>query len=99
MSEARHTIRLPDGSRVEVTGDKYEVHLAKPIVVHRKHWIRSFLAKEEVRRTYFPSESDPIGSALEQAFRSVPQIIYGDDDDGPRHYDSNGYCDNPARGY
>jgi len=77
----RHTIHLPDGTRVEVVGDRYEVHLAAPIVVHRKHWIRSFTAAEEVRRTYVETACDPVTKAIEAAFRTVPQIIYGDSDD------------------
>lgn len=99
MISERHTIHMPDGTRIEVIGDRYEVRLAKPIVVHRRKWIRGFTANEEVRRTMDSTTADPVAKALEFAFRAVPQVIHTDDDDGPRHYDSNGYCDNPGRGY
>lgn len=96
----KHTIHLPDGSRVEVTGDKYEIHLAKPIVVHRKQWIRWFSPADEVSRTILAIGVDkPIRSALEVAFKAVPQVVHSEDDDRPWHYDSQGYCDNPGRGY
>ena len=99
MTGERHTIHMPDGTRVDVVGNRYEVHLTKPIVVQRKSWVRGFSANEEVRRTLDTTAADPIAKALEFAFRAVPQVVHSDDDDGPRHYDSNGYCDNPGRGY
>lgn len=99
MTRERHTIHMPDGTRVEVVGDRYEVHLAKPIIVHRRKWICGLTTNEEVRRTLDTTAVDPIAKALETAFRAVLQVVHSDDDDRPRHYDSNGYCDNPGRGY
>lgn len=80
MPSERHTVYLPDGSRVEVTRDRYEVHLAKPLVFHRKHWIIPFRSDEEVRRTVWPGDFDPFTKALEAAFKTVQQVIYRDGD-------------------
>ena len=77
MGEARHTVHMPDGTRIEVFGDRYEVHLAKPIVVHRKHWVISLTASEEVRRTMLLAPNE-IEKAIECAFKTIPQIIYPD---------------------
>lgn len=77
----RHTIHLPDGNRVEVTGDRYEIHLSGPIVVYRKHWVGSFTAAQEVERTIDYGPPRQVKDALEAAFKTIPQVIYGDDDE------------------
>ncbi len=78
----KHTIHLANGDKVTVVGNRYEVHLAAPIVFHRKSWIRGFTAKDEVSRTTYSSDFARITEALETAFRAVPQVVAEEKSDG-----------------
>lgn len=80
MKPDRHTIHLADSSKVVIEGDRVEVHLGAPIIVHRKRWIRHFMPDEEVRRTLLGTTyAKPITDALERAFTDVPMTAYPED--------------------
>lgn len=76
----RHTIHLADGTRIEVFGDRYDVHLPNPISVHRKQWVIALSAIDEVERTLLFTSYAPVRDALEKAFRTIPQIVSMEDD-------------------
>ncbi|WP_062114001.1 hypothetical protein [Aureimonas sp. AU40] len=75
----KHTVHLRNGGKVVMEGDRCEIHLAGPIVVHRRHWIRLLSPREEVDRTLSYGESRGVEAALEEAFTAVPMTVYPDD--------------------
>jgi len=78
----KHIIHLPEGGRVIIEGDRVEIHLAGPIVVQRKRWIRYFIPEEEVRRTLLACDvMRDIEKALVSAFSTAPMTVYPESGD------------------
>ena len=75
----KHTVHCRDGGKVVIDGDRVEVHLPGPIVVHRKHWVKYLLPREEAHRAINYAGSNRAEAMLEEAFSAVPMVVHPDD--------------------
>ncbi len=77
----KHIVHCRNGGKVVIDGNRVEVHLPGPVIVHRKTWTKHFVPAEEVRRTLAFSDSNrPVEAMLEEAFQAVPQVVHYEDD-------------------
>lgn len=77
----KHTVHLRDGGKVIIDGDRVELHLAAPLVFHRKHWIQYFPPSVEASRAVsYANVAHALADKVAEAFAAVPMVVYREDD-------------------
>lgn len=78
----KHTVHCREGGKVVIDGDRVEVHLPGPIVVHRKQWVKWLSPREEASRALtYATGGNRAAAMLEEAFAAVPMTVHAEADD------------------
>ncbi|WP_421358197.1 hypothetical protein [Agrobacterium rosae] len=81
MTTEKHIVHCRAGGKVIIDGDRVEIYLNGPIVVHRKQWCKYLTPLEEAERSFRYDAETTSKLMLEEAYEAVPMKVHKDPTD------------------